>query len=211
MRNERHMPSVALIARDPAQRTSLKRKLSLVGTVRSFGNTEDLAKNGRRVAFAVADADSAADAARLDRAIARTLPGTPTLIVSAHPKSGKDLKLRHVTAEDLASEVRIEVGRALVSRVVEHAVVAEAIVELAREHNLTSRQMELIAYWTLPMKRVEIAETLDVEESTVKTRVRILLRRFDASSTDEVAKRVLARALTLGLGEPPKAAKKKRA
>lgn len=211
MKDNRHMPSVALIARDPAQRTSLKRKLSAVSTVRSFGNTQELAKNGRRVAFAVADADSAADAVRLEKAIARSLPGTPTLIVSAHPKAGKDLKFRHVTAEALANELRVEVGRALVSRVVEHSVVVDAIVELAREHNLTARQMELIAYWTLPLKRVQIAETLAVEESTVKTRVRILLRRFDASSTDEVAKRVLSRALTLGLGAPVKQAKRKRA
>jgi DNA-binding NarL/FixJ family response regulator len=210
MNDNRHMPSVALIARDPAHRTHLKRKLALVGTVRSFGNTQELAKNTRRVAFAVADADSAADAARLEKAISRSLPGTPALIVSANPKAGKDVTFRHVTAANLANEVRVEVGRALVARVVEHAVVADAIVELAREHGLTSRQMELIAYWTLPLRRAQIAEILAVEESTVKTRVRILLRRFDASSTDEVAKRVLARALTLGLGSP-KSAKKKRA
>lgn len=200
MNDSRHMPSVALIASDPAQRTSLKRKLALVGTVRSFGNAQELAKNTKRVTFAVADADSAADAIRLEKAILKSLPGTPALIVSDNPKANKGLTLRHVTADALSSELRVEVGRALVGRIVEHSVVTEAIVELAREHGLTARQMELIAYWTLPLRRAEVADILKVEESTVKTRVRILLRRFDASSTDEVAKRVLARALTLGLG-----------
>lgn len=201
MNDNRRLPSVALIAKDPAQRSQLKRKLSVVGTVRSFGTAQELAKSPRRVAFAVADADSAAEAAKLEKAISRSLPGTPALIVSAKPRAGNGVTFRHVTAAALSGEVRIEVGRALVSRIVEHSVVTDAIVELAREHGLTARQMELVAYWTLPLRRARIAEILDVEESTVKTRVRILLRRFDASSTDEVAKRVLARALTLGLGE----------
>lgn len=74
-------------------------------------------------------------------------------------------------------------------------VLLRAIETLAREHGLTPKQVELVAYSTTDVDRTELVTKLGVSTNTVKTRVRHLLRTLDEKSLDSLGKTVLRRAL----------------
>lgn len=80
-------------------------------------------------------------------------------------------------------------------------ILLRAIESLAREHGLTPKQVELVAYSTTDVDRVELVTKLGVSTNTVKTRVRHLLRTLDEKSLDSLGKTVLRRALD-GLDAP---------
>jgi len=74
-------------------------------------------------------------------------------------------------------------------------ILLRAIELLAREHGLTPKQVELVAYSTTDVDRMELVTKLGVSTNTVKTRVRHLLRTLDEKSLDSLGKTVLRRAL----------------
>lgn len=94
-----------------------------------------------------------------------------------------------------STDKRIRDGLERASRVVESPILLAAIEVLAREHGLTAKQTELVAYSTTPVDRVALVEKLGVSTNTVKTRVRHLLRALDEKSLDSLGKLVLRRAL----------------
>lgn len=81
--------------------------------------------------------------------------------------------------------------------VVQTPALLSAIEKMAREHSLTPKQIELVAYSTTAVERGSLVDRLGVSNNTVKTRVRHLLRALDEKSLDTLGKTVLRRALDI--------------
>ena len=90
---------------------------------------------------------------------------------------------------------RVREGVDRARTIVASPVLLRAIESIAREHGLTPKQVELVAYSTTDVDRSELVNKLGVSTNTVKTRVRHLLRALDEKSLDSLGKTVLRRAL----------------
>jgi len=95
------------------------------------------------------------------------------------------------------AEERYFLGYCLAYEVSGRGLVAAAVENLGREHELTARQMELTAISTLPQGRDDILRGLGVSPNTLKTRVRQLLRVLQHETLDSLGKTVLRSALDL--------------
>jgi DNA-binding CsgD family transcriptional regulator len=95
------------------------------------------------------------------------------------------------------AEERYFLGYCLAYEVSGRGLVAAAVENLGREHELTARQMELTAISTLPQGRDDILRGLGVSPNTLKTRVRQLLRVLQHDTLDSLGKTVLRSALDL--------------
>lgn len=95
------------------------------------------------------------------------------------------------------AEERYFLGYSLAYEVTRRALVAAAVENVGREHELTVRQMELAAIATLPHGRDEILRGLGVSQNTLKTRVRQLLHVLQHDTLDALGKTLLRRAVDL--------------
>ena len=102
------------------------------------------------------------------------------------------------------AEVRYFLGHALALEVTRRPLVARAVEALARERELTERQMELSAIATLPLRRDELLAGMGVSQNTLKTRIRQLLRVHQVDSLDALGKHVLSVAVDLASQPPPR-------
>ena len=100
------------------------------------------------------------------------------------------------------AEERYFLGYCLAYEVSGRGLVAAAVENLGREHELTARQMELTAIATLPQGRDDILRGLGVSPNTLKTRVRQLLRALQHDTLDSLGKTVLRSALDLAPAPP---------
>ncbi len=66
--------------------------------------------------------------------------------------------------------------------------------------NLTSREVQLMAYALGDEPRKQVMRRLGITENTLKTQVRALLRKCGERSMDGLAKNVLRQALIEGAG-----------
>jgi len=102
---------------------------------------------------------------------------------------------RSVPVRSTAGERRVSDGVDRAKGIVGSPIVLRAIEMLAREHHLTPKQVELVAYSTTRVDRAELVTKLGVSTNTVKTRVRHLLRALEEKSLDSLGKTVLRRAI----------------
>lgn len=114
-------------------------------------------------------------------------------ILDPHPPSSTDTTPR--AARTTPTDRRVHEGLERARAVVASPALIDAIEHLAREHSLTPKQVELVAYSTTALERGTLVEKLGVSNNTVKTRVRHLLRALDEKSLDTLGKRVLRSAL----------------
>ena len=94
----------------------------------------------------------------------------------------------------------IFIRRALVSGWLPDKRVAACVDELARTRRLTPREVQLIAYTLGTQPRQQVLRRLGVSENTIKTQVRVLLRKCGAHSLDNLAKTLLCEALVFESG-----------
>lgn len=112
------------------------------------------------------------------------------------------------------AEERYFLGYCLAYEVTRRALIAAAVENLGREHELTVRQMELAAIATLPFGRDEILRGLGVSPNTLKTRVRQLLHVLQQDTLDALGKTILRQAIDLAPaprvlhGAPPQATRR---
>ncbi len=90
---------------------------------------------------------------------------------------------------------RIREGLDRARAIVTVPALLDTLEVMAREHALTPKQIELVAYATTQVERMDLVAKLGVSNNTVKTRVRHLLRTLDEKSLDTLGKTVLRRAL----------------
>lgn len=103
--------------------------------------------------------------------------------------------LGSATLRTSSGDRRVRDGVDRAKGVIGSPILLRAIEMLAREHGLTPKQVELVAYSTTDVDRTELVTKLGVSTNTVKTRVRHLLRTLDEKSLDSLGKTVLRRAL----------------
>jgi DNA-binding NarL/FixJ family response regulator len=87
------------------------------------------------------------------------------------------------------------VRRALVRGWLPDERVAAHVDELAHARSLTAREVQIITYALGNQSRREVLRRLGVTQNTLKTQVRMLLRKCNAASVDGLAKSVLREAL----------------
>jgi DNA-binding NarL/FixJ family response regulator len=92
------------------------------------------------------------------------------------------------------------VQRALVHSWLPDGRVAAFVDNLAQRNNLTSREVQLMAYALGDEPRKQVMRRLGITENTLKTQVRALLRKCGERSMDGLAKNVLRQALIEGAG-----------
>jgi DNA-binding NarL/FixJ family response regulator len=85
--------------------------------------------------------------------------------------------------------------RALVSGRLPDSRLSAYVDELARVHRLTPREVQLVAYALGNESRDDAVRRLGVSENTIKSQVRMLLRKCGKNSMDGLAKMILRDAL----------------
>jgi len=131
---------------------------------------------------------------------ARTPGCTPPVLLISDARSELEvatLPHRWLPKSAPRAEERYFLGYCLAYEVTGRELVAAAVENLGREHELTARQMELAAISTLPQGRDDILRRLGVSPNTLKTRVRLLLRVLQHDTLDSLGKTVLRSARDL--------------
>lgn len=124
----------------------------------------------------------------------------PPVIVQSDSRpelSCSELPHRWLPKSAPRAEERYFLGYSLAYEVTRRALVAAAVENVGREHELTARQMELAAIATLPHGRDDILRGLGVSQNTLKTRVRQLLHVLQHETLDALGKTLLRRAVDL--------------
>lgn len=131
---------------------------------------------------------------------ARSTGSTPPVLLMGDERPAVDTATfphRWLPKSAPRAEERYFLGYCLAYEVSGRGLVAAAVENLGREHELTARQMELTAISTLPQGRDDILRGLGVSPNTLKTRVRQLLRVLQHETLDSLGKTVLRSALDL--------------
>lgn len=102
-----------------------------------------------------------------------------------------ELVIKPVGEPNLVSFVQ----RALVSGWLPDDRVAAWVDELAREKQLSSREVQLLAYALGSESRDLVLRRLGITENTLKSQVKALLKKCNARSMDDLAKNILRDAL----------------
>jgi NarL family two-component system response regulator LiaR len=94
--------------------------------------------------------------------------------------------LKDVTAEELAQAIRAaHAGRGTLSPEASQALVHAATQPPPSGHDLTDREMDVLALMIEGLNNTEIAEKLFVSPSTIKSHVSHILAKLDVSSRTE--------------------------
>jgi NarL family two-component system response regulator LiaR len=94
--------------------------------------------------------------------------------------------LKDVTAEELAQAIRAaHAGRSTLSPEASQALVHAATQSPPSGHDLTDREMDVLALMIEGLNNTEIAEKLFVSPSTIKSHVSHILAKLDVSSRTE--------------------------
>ena len=94
--------------------------------------------------------------------------------------------LKDVTAEELAQAIRAaHAGRSTLSPEASQALVHAATQPPPSGHDLTDREMDVLALMIEGLNNTEIAEKLFVSPSTIKSHVSHILAKLDVSSRTE--------------------------
>ncbi len=115
----------------------------------------------------------------------------PTLINGAHA-----LRAEYHCKPTHRSSLRGFLRRAVALERVEDERISWAVDESARRHRLTPREVDLLVAAVAGVPRKVLADELGVSENTLKTQVRGLLRKTDATTLDEVARATLQLAIS---------------
>jgi NarL family two-component system response regulator LiaR len=94
--------------------------------------------------------------------------------------------LKDVTAEELAQAIRAaHAGRSTLSPEASQALIHAATQPLPSGHDLTEREMDVLALMIEGLNNTEIAEKLFVSPSTIKSHVSHILAKLNVSSRTE--------------------------
>lgn len=104
-------------------------------------------------------------------------------------------KLLGLTLTRTRTELNRFVGYALALEICGLPELASEIERMAQEHELTTKQMQLLAMSTTDERRDETAALLGVTVNSLKTRTRVLLARLGYTSSDQLGKALIRKAL----------------
>lgn len=108
------------------------------------------------------------------------------LVQSALQAGAIGYLLKDVTAEELAQAIRAaHAGRSTLSPEASQALVKAATRPPPSGHDLTDREMDVLALMIEGLNNTEIAEKLFVSPSTIKSHVSHILAKLDVSSRTE--------------------------
>lgn len=138
------------------------------------------------------------DGATTTEVICRRYPGIRILILSSFPEEtlvqralragAVGYLLKDVSADELIEAVHLAaVGKGTLSPAAQQALIREAQRFPALGHDLTPRELEVLALLVEGLSNNQIAEKLTVESSTIKTHVSKILAKLDAVSRSEAA------------------------
>lgn len=121
---------------------------------------------------------------------------TPVLVVTGDHEPTLANRVHRLGAvcvfkPDVVEDISLFVRRAMADEVETRALAEGAVRNLRAPLRLSRREAELAVLATLGFTRTALAEELGVTENTVKSTVRGLLRKFDETSVDGVARIVL--------------------
>lgn len=85
--------------------------------------------------------------------------------------------------------------RALSASFLPHDAVARQVAQLAQRQKLTTREVQILIYALGDDPRARVRQRLGIEENTLKTQIRSLLRKCEERNLDALAKNVLRGAL----------------
>jgi len=193
-----------LLAPDKQVRETWQARLEPFGSVRVTRTAESArrevgrARAGYTALVVEVDVDTR-EVQRLIQAMRKQAPEAPILLVTQEParggqllaSSGVRLAMRGAAFE----ETRYFIGAAVALAQTENPAIAQAVEGLARNHEMTVKQMQLTALSTTDIGRDALIDGLGVSHNTVKTRIRHLLRMHEVETLDGLGKRVLRDAL----------------
>jgi DNA-binding NtrC family response regulator len=194
-----------LLAPEKEARETWKARLTPFGSVRATRTAEsarrevDRARAGYTALIIDVDVDTR-PVQRLLQAMHRQSPAAPLLLITEDaPRAAKllaSLGVRVALREAALEEARYFIGASVALAQTENPAIAQAIEGLARNHEMTVKQMQLTALSTTDIDREALIDGLGVSQNTVKTRIRHLLRMHEVETLDGLGKRVLRDALT---------------
>ncbi len=193
-----------LLAPDKEARETWKARLAPFGSVRATRTAEsarrevDRARAGYTALVVDVDVDTR-PVQRLIQAMHKQAPAAPLLLITDDaPRAAKLLAssgVRQGLRGFELEEARYFIGAAIALAQTENPAIAQAIEGLARNHEMTVKQMQLTALSTTDIDRESLIDGLGVSQNTVKTRIRHLLRMHEVETLDGLGKRVLRDAL----------------
>jgi len=193
-----------LLAPDKQERESWQARLEPFGSVRTTRTAEsarrevDRARAGYTALVVEVDVDTR-EVQRLIQAMRKQAPAAPILLVTEEPARGTKVLqaagVRTALRGSAFEETRYFIGAAVALAQTENPAIAQAIEGLARNHEMTVKQMQLTALSTTDIDRESLIDGLGVSQNTVKTRIRHLLRMHEVETLDGLGKRVLRDAL----------------
>jgi NarL family two-component system response regulator LiaR len=108
------------------------------------------------------------------------------LVLKALQAGAMSYLLKDVTAEELAQAIRAAyAGRASLATEAAMALVHAANQSVAPGHNLTDRELDVLALMVDGLSNPQIAKKLTVSPSTIKTHVSNILSKLGATSRSE--------------------------
>ncbi len=162
-----------------------------------------LLREPQRVAGAVVSV--AGDALEIVARIRSNAPALPVLVLLRSPESETINRLQSQGVEVSCLPLHLPslvsfTQRALAAAFLPHDGVARVVAQLARDKALSSREVQLLSYALADDPRGRVRRRLGVEENTLKTQIRVLLRKCQARNLDALAKNILREALVAKSG-----------
>jgi DNA-binding NarL/FixJ family response regulator len=195
----------ALIVRDDALALAMSEPVQRYSVGRRFRSMREAlprcTSDGTRWSGALVDADSCDGCVRAALAEFRAKnPLLPVLVIASRVDATLVNGLHGLRAELIVKpvwEANIVsfVQRSLVSGFLPDERVAAWVDELAREKQLSSREVQLLAYALGSDSRELVLRRLGITENTLQSQVKTLLKKCSARSMDDLAKSVLRDAL----------------
>lgn len=177
------------------------RAFRVTETVRDYTEAVRVLDSPRRLVALITEIDlPSKDGLELVVRARKTLPLLPVLVLTARAEPALINRAHLLRAEyhckpTHRSSLRGFLRRAIAMERVEDQRITWAIDELCRRHRLTPREVDLLVAAVAGVPRKVLADELGVSENTLKTQVRGLLRKCDASTLEELARGCLQLAL----------------
>jgi two-component system vancomycin resistance associated response regulator VraR len=168
-----------------------------------FGAALDVLDSARRLVAMITEVEfpgeeDGLDLVRCARTLRPLLPvlvltsrTDPTLINGAHA-----LRAEYHCKPTHRSSLRGFLRRAVALERIEDERISWAVDENSRRHRLTPREVDLLVAAVAGIPRKVLSDELGVSENTLKTQVRGLLRKTEATTLDELARTTLQLALS---------------
>lgn len=177
------------------------RSFRATDTAADFAAAEAVLESPRRLVALITEIDlPGRDGLELVQVARKSRPLLPVLVLTARAEAALINRAHLLRAEyhckpTHRSSLRGFLRRAIALERVEDQRISWAIDETSRRLGLTPREVDLLVAAVAGVPRKVLADELGVTENTLKTQVRGLLRKCDASTLEELARATLQLAL----------------